>query len=149
MDSMAGKLPIYSDATRPWWVVCLCAQWCGVCNQYRSTFAELASQFPQMRFVWLDVEDREDVAGDLDIETFPSLLVADGERARFLGPVLPQAGVVARMLQSLAQDPGAAPADPAEAQALRSEEHTSELQSPCNIVCRLLLEKKNKPSLVC
>src|SRR5256885_9826359 len=27
----------------------------------------------------------------------------------------------------------------------RSEEHTSELQSPCNLVCRLLLEKKNKP----
>src|SRR2546426_12816719 len=30
-----------------------------------------------------------------------------------------------------------------EAQA-RSEEHTSELQSPCNLVCRLLLEKKKK-----
>src|SRR2546426_5727741 len=31
----------------------------------------------------------------------------------------------------------------------RSEEHTSELQSPCNLVCRLLLEKKkqNKPEL--
>src|SRR5256885_8746588 len=27
--------------------------------------------------------------------------------------------------------------------AFRSEEHTSELQSPCNLVCRLLLEKKN------
>src|SRR2546426_5954989 len=27
----------------------------------------------------------------------------------------------------------------------RSEEHTSELQSPCNLVCRLLLEKKNDP----
>src|SRR5256885_2836629 len=27
----------------------------------------------------------------------------------------------------------------------RSEEHTSELQSPCNLVCRLLLEKKNRP----
>src|SRR5256885_6467990 len=26
---------------------------------------------------------------------------------------------------------------------VRSEEHTSELQSPCNLVCRLLLEKKN------
>src|SRR5256885_10549456 len=26
----------------------------------------------------------------------------------------------------------------------RSEEHTSELQSPCNLVCRLLLEKKNE-----
>src|SRR2546426_3719851 len=32
--------------------------------------------------------------------------------------------------------------------AVRSEEHTSELQSPCNLVCRLLLEKKktgNRP----
>src|SRR2546426_1425111 len=27
---------------------------------------------------------------------------------------------------------------------MRSEEHTSELQSPCNLVCRLLLEKKNE-----
>src|SRR2546426_4431853 len=30
----------------------------------------------------------------------------------------------------------------------RSEEHTSELQSPCNLVCRLLLEKKNVPQAV-
>src|SRR5256885_11448949 len=30
----------------------------------------------------------------------------------------------------------------------RSEEHTSELQSPCNLVCRLLLEKKKKKSLI-
>src|SRR2546426_2037542 len=29
----------------------------------------------------------------------------------------------------------------------RSEEHTSELQSPCNLVCRLLLEKKKSASL--
>src|SRR2546426_6999560 len=31
--------------------------------------------------------------------------------------------------------------------AERSEEHTSELQSPCNLVCRLLLEKKKKKSM--
>src|SRR5205807_8680083 len=30
------------------------------------------------------------------------------------------------------------------ASSTRSEEHTSELQSPCNLVCRLLLEKKKK-----
>src|SRR5256885_11029326 len=29
---------------------------------------------------------------------------------------------------------------------VRSEEHTSELQSPCNLVCRLLLEKKKCPA---
>src|SRR5205807_5850395 len=31
----------------------------------------------------------------------------------------------------------------------RSEEHTSELQSPCNLVCRLLLEKKKKKYHIC
>src|SRR5256885_7154421 len=31
----------------------------------------------------------------------------------------------------------------------RSEEHTSELQSPCNLVCRLLLEKKKKHLYTC
>src|SRR5205807_7941248 len=30
---------------------------------------------------------------------------------------------------------------------VRSEEHTSELQSPCNLVCRLLLEKKKKKKI--
>src|SRR5215467_16290999 len=35
-------------------------------------------------------------------------------------------------------------ANPASALGRRSEEHTSELQSPCNLVCRLLLEKKKK-----
>src|SRR2546426_8561085 len=33
-------------------------------------------------------------------------------------------------------------AQPASSDSPRSEEHTSELQSPCNLVCRLLLEKK-------
>src|SRR5688500_19728705 len=36
------------------------------------------------------------------------------------------------------------PSGTATATEMRSEEHTSELQSPCNLVCRLLLEKKKK-----
>src|SRR6266566_4975700 len=48
-------------------------------------------------------------------------------------------------LQVPAVDLGAARDLPAAAQHHRqSEEHTSELQSPCNLVCRLLLEKKKK-----
>src|SRR2546426_1972764 len=35
------------------------------------------------------------------------------------------------------------------AAGMRSEEHTSELQSPCNLVCRLLLEKKKKEQRHC
>src|SRR5256885_9088031 len=36
------------------------------------------------------------------------------------------------------------PGGPVQRDRVRSEEHTSELQSPCNLVCRLLLEKKNR-----
>src|SRR5256885_8601286 len=35
------------------------------------------------------------------------------------------------------------------ARFVRSEEHTSELQSPCNLVCRLLLEKKKAAWICC
>ncbi|MCD2514090.1 thioredoxin family protein [Comamonas endophytica] len=86
---------------RQWLVVCLCAQWCGTCTQYRQGFEALAASHPEARFVWLDIEDREDVAGDLDIETFPSLLISDARHARFLGPLLPQLPVLARLLVSL------------------------------------------------
>src|SRR5256885_10495881 len=43
---------------------------------------------------------------------------------------------------------GAASEPPRRRQRRRSEEHTSELQSPCNLVCRLLLEKKKKISCI-
>src|SRR5256885_5165239 len=39
--------------------------------------------------------------------------------------------------------------EPTVAVSPRSEEHTSELQSPCNLVCRLLLEKKKKEDIKC
>src|SRR5256885_17038549 len=48
------------------------------------------------------------------------------------------------VLQSVAQQQGSAAAAQLETVFDRSEEHTSELQSPCNLVCRLLLEKKKK-----
>ena len=47
-------------------------------------------------------------------------------------------------LERLLRQPKAAPAEKATQKPKRSEEHTSELQSPRNLVCRLLLEKKKK-----
>jgi thioredoxin 1 len=98
-----------------WWVVCLCADWCGTCREYRALFDALAAAHPEARFEWVDVEDDEAIAGDLDVETFPTLLIADGRQARFLGPLLPQAAVLERLLASLRDGQGAATAD---AQAL-------------------------------
>ena len=92
-----------------WWAVCLCAAWCGTCGIYRPLFDELARAHRDVRFEWVDIEDESDIAGDLDVETFPTLLIADGERALFLGPLLPQAPVLARLLASLqAAAPGSA-----------------------------------------
>src|SRR5205807_8965787 len=42
---------------------------------------------------------------------------------------------------------GGSPGSPTYATRPRSEEHTSELQSPCNLVCRLLLDKKKKKKI--
>src|SRR5256885_2400998 len=56
-----------------------------------------------------------------------------------------------KLLECLLKHPGRAFTrhqlmDRAIGDGARSEEHTSELQSPCNLVCRLLLEKKKKPT---
>ena len=91
-----------------WWAVCLCAAWCGTCGIYRPLFDELARAHPDVRFEWVDIEDESDLVDDLDVETFPTLLIADGERALFLGPLLPQAPVLARLLASLQAAPGSA-----------------------------------------
>lgn len=84
-----------------WWVICLCAGWCGACRDYRAQFDAVTQQFPEARFLWVDVEDESDLVGDLDIETFPTLLVADTNGPRFIAPLAPYADVLARLLTSL------------------------------------------------
>ena len=96
------SIPSSSSQVEKIWVVCLCAQWCDVCRQYRPGFEALASAWPQARFLWVDVEDEEDVVGDIDVETFPTLRIGGARGVRFLGPLLPQIGVLERMLQGLA-----------------------------------------------
>lgn len=90
-----------------WLVACLCAEWCDTCQVYRDTLIELAAAHPDHLFAWIDIEDDADLAGDLDIENFPTLLVMQRDRVRFYGTVLPHAGQLSRMLQALAQSDAA------------------------------------------
>ena len=83
------------------WVICLCADWCGLCRDYAVVFAELALRYPESRFVWLDIEDEAELVGDLEVETFPTLLIADAAGTRFFGPLTPHAQTLIRLLDSM------------------------------------------------
>jgi thioredoxin 1 len=85
-------------------VACLCATWCKTCTEFRSTFDKLSASNPDARFVWLDVEDDSALVGDIEIENFPTLAVFRGATPLFYGVTMPQEGVVARTLSSLARD---------------------------------------------
>lgn len=98
--SSASGLSSSASAT---WVICLCADWCGLCRDYQVVFAQMAERYPAFRFAWLDIEDQSDLVGDLDVETFPTLLMADAQGTRFFGPLTPQADTLARLLDSLAR----------------------------------------------
>ena len=95
-----------------WWVACLCAAWCGVCRDWQPLFLEQARAHPHMRFAWVDVEDEDDAMGDVDIETFPTLLVARGTDLLYLAPIPPSAKQFARLLATLQAQPEAAPGLP-------------------------------------
>ncbi len=82
-----------------WLVVCLCAEWCGVCCDYRSRFEAVQARFPHVRFVWVDIEDQSDLVDPVDVDDFPTLLVACGDEPRFFGPVRPQPEALERLLQ--------------------------------------------------
>jgi thioredoxin 1 len=56
------------------------------------------------------VEDHADLTGDLELENFPSLLIADQAGIRFLGPLTPQLGTITRLVEAM-QHP-AAPIQP-------------------------------------
>lgn len=81
-------------------VVCLCAEWCGVCGDYRSRFEQLAPRFPGVVFLWMDVEDEADLLYPLDIDNFPTLLVGVGEEPRFLGPLAPHVDTLDRLIRA-------------------------------------------------
>lgn len=104
-------------------VACLCAGWCRVCDNYHEVFAQLRERHPGVRFVWVDIEDDEELVGDLEVETFPTLLVGEGSQLRFIGPVTPHLATAERLLASLT-DTGSAKASPAALALLARLQHS-------------------------
>ncbi len=84
-------------------VVCLCADWCGVCREYAAAFRSVAGQFPAVAFHWLDIEGQADELGDLDVENFPTLLIGRREEVLFYGTMPPAPAHLKRTLEAFLQ----------------------------------------------
>ena len=102
---MADPAPVSESAE--FLVACLCAAWCGTCRDYHAVFDALPARFSQAQFLWIDVEDDADWIGDIDVDNFPTLVVQHGEDVLFCGVLLPQAGIVERLLENLFSAPPA------------------------------------------
>ena len=89
-----------TSPTEPMLVACLCAQWCGTCKDYAPVFAGLQAEFPDARFRWVDIEDEADLIDPVEVENFPTLLIANGGQARFFGTLLPHMNTLRRLIQS-------------------------------------------------
>lgn len=89
-------------------VACLCAAWCGSCREYRDTFDSVAAHFPDATFRWVDIEDESDLVDPIEVENFPTLLIAVGGTPRFFGPLTPHRETLLRLVRSHADE--AAPA---------------------------------------
>jgi thioredoxin 1 len=93
--------PIASNkASARFIVACLCAEWCSSCREYRDTFIQVAQDFPGVRFVWVDVEDRAALVDGVDVENFPTVLIASGDGPRFFGPLTPQPDTLVRLVRA-------------------------------------------------
>jgi len=96
-----GALRAALDRPGAWLVACFCAAWCDTCRLYRERFDALAASRPDAAFVWVDIEDHPEWLGDEDVENFPTLLVRRAGRTLFYGPMLPHAGHLERLLDTL------------------------------------------------
>ena len=85
-------------------VACLCAAWCRTCEGYEAVFEqvarELAGSGMALRARWIDIEDEADLVGDVEVETFPMLVIADAHDVRFAGPLTPQPDTLRRLLRA-------------------------------------------------
>ena len=92
-----------SGAGERFLVICLCAQWCGTCRDYRAGFEGLAADFSGVDFRWLDIEDEADQLGDLDVENFPTLYIRRGESVLFFGTLLPHLATLRRLIETFVE----------------------------------------------
>jgi thioredoxin 1 len=83
-------------------VACLCAAWCDSCRGYRPVFEHALRGLGVVapHAVWIDIEDQAELVGAIDVENFPTLLIARGGEVLFFGAITPQPSTLVRLVRS-------------------------------------------------
>lgn len=71
--------------------------------------ADFAAQGVVLRWHWIDIEDEADLVGELDVESFPTVVIVDPLVVRFAGAITPHAQTLSSLLRVKVID--AAPGD--------------------------------------
>lgn len=87
-----------SERGNEWLVVCLCADWCGTCREYRPGFEALAEEFAATAVRWIDIDEEAEAVADYEVADFPTVLVQRAAHVLFYGPLRPDIAHLRRLL---------------------------------------------------
>lgn len=82
-------------------ILVVCADWCSVCRDYRATL----SDFPEFDINWIDINDFESLTDELEVETFPTVIIFNEVDVLFLGAVEPNINALTSLLSAVKTTP--------------------------------------------
>jgi len=85
-------------------VAVLCAAWCSTCREFQLVIDRVRLARPDLRYVWLDIEEDSEACGEIEVETFPTLAIFRDEALLHFGPSLPHEQAFVRLLDEMAND---------------------------------------------
>lgn len=80
-------------------VICLCAAWCGVCQDFVAQYRSTQGWDPDVVYEWLDIEDDVERLGDVEVENFPCILVGVQGEPVFFGAITPNRASLDRLIR--------------------------------------------------
>jgi thioredoxin 1 len=98
------------------------ASWCGPCTQFAPTFKKVAEEHPEIKFVKVNVEEEQELAGMFQVRSIPTLVFMREKIVIFSNPgVLPESNFKKAIKQLVDLDMAQVHKDLAEAQKKEAE----------------------------
>lgn len=80
---------------------CLCAEWCVICREFKTSFLNMQFEQPEHEWHWTDIEDHDEALSDIDVQGFPSIIVrSSAGQWCFAGTIEPRTDTLVRLIRS-------------------------------------------------